>query len=102
MGVEPRQVADLLALKGDAIDNIPGAPGIGEKGAKDLIEQFGSVLTRRWSGRAKSTKKMSRESLQNNRERILMSLQLATIHCDVPVPFELEKRSREASRISKR
>ena len=43
MGVRPDQVADLLALKGDAIDNIPGAPGIGDKGARDLIEQFGSV-----------------------------------------------------------
>ena len=43
MGVEPSQVADLLALKGDAVDNIPGAPGIGDKGAKDLIRQFGSV-----------------------------------------------------------
>ena len=43
MGVEPSQVADLLALKGDAVDNIPGAPGIGDKGAKDLIAQFGSV-----------------------------------------------------------
>ncbi len=43
MGVKPSQVADLLALKGDAIDNIPGAPGIGDKGAKDLITRFGSV-----------------------------------------------------------
>src|SRR5689334_22105535 len=43
LGVPPPQVADLFALKGDAIDNIPGAPGIGEKGAKDLIERFGSV-----------------------------------------------------------
>ena len=43
MGVKPSQVADLLALKGDAIDNIPGAPGIGDKGAKDLIVRFGSV-----------------------------------------------------------
>ena len=43
MGVKPKQVADLLALKGDAIDNIPGAPGIGDKGARDLILQFGSV-----------------------------------------------------------
>src|SRR5439155_2494980 len=39
MGVLPTQVADLLALKGDAIDNIPGAPGIGDKGARDLIER---------------------------------------------------------------
>src|SRR5215475_3442167 len=43
MGVKPEQVADLLALRGDAIDNIPGAPGIGEKGARDIIERFGSV-----------------------------------------------------------
>ena len=43
MGVRPDQVADLLALKGDAVDNIPGAPGIGDKGAKDLIERFGSL-----------------------------------------------------------
>ncbi|MDP9053830.1 MAG: DNA polymerase I [Acidobacteriota bacterium] len=89
MGVEPRQVADLLALKGDAVDNIPGAPGIGEKGARDIIAQFGSV-TAALDRAAEVTKKMSRESLQNNRDRILLSLQLATIHCDVPIPFELE------------
>jgi DNA polymerase-1 len=89
MGVEPGQVADLLALKGDAIDNIPGAPGIGEKGARDLIEQFGSV-TAALDRAAEVTKKMARESLQNNRDRILLSLQLATIHCDVPIPFDLE------------
>ncbi len=88
MGVEPAQVAHLLALKGDAIDNIPGAPGIGEKGARDLLAQFGSVPAA--LGRAAEvTKRMARESLQNNRERIEMSLRLATIHCDVPIPFEL-------------
>src|SRR5262249_54240328 len=43
MGVRPNQVADLLALKGDSIDNIPGAPGIGDKGAQMLISRFGSV-----------------------------------------------------------
>ena len=43
MGVKPSQVADLLALKGDLIHNIPGAPGIGTKGARDLIRRFGSV-----------------------------------------------------------
>jgi DNA polymerase-1 len=89
MGVEPRQVADLLALKGDAVDNIPGAPGIGDKGAKDLIDQFGSVLAA-LDRAGEVTKKMSRESLQNNRDRILMSLQLATIQCDVPIPFDLD------------
>jgi DNA polymerase I len=89
MGVEPGQVADLLALKGDAVDNIPGAPGIGDKGAQDLLAQFGSVVAA--LDRAGEVKKrMARESLQNNRERILMSLQLATIECGVPIPFELD------------
>ena len=89
MGVEPRQVADLLALKGDAVDNIPGAPGIGEKGAQDLIDQFGSVKAA--LDHAEEVKKrMSRESLQNNRDRILMSLDLATIQCDVPIQFDLD------------
>ena len=89
MGVEPGQVADLLALKGDAIDNIPGAPGIGDKGAKDLVDQFGSVEAA-LDRAAEVTRKMYRESLQNNRERIEMSKKLATIDCNVPVPFELE------------
>jgi DNA polymerase-1 len=96
MGVGPSQVADLLALKGDAIDNIPGAPGIGDKGAKDLIEQFGSVEAA-LDRAAEVSKKMYRESLQNNRQRILLSRKLATIDCHVPVPFELESlRTHEA------
>ena len=89
LGVPPEQVADLLALKGDAIDNIPGAPGIGEKGARDLIERFGSVeavLERA----AEVERKMYRESLQNNVERIRMSKRLATIATDVPVEFSLD------------
>src|ERR1700733_5294244 len=65
MGVQPSQVADLLALKGDSVDNIPGAPGIGDKGAKDLITRFGSVegaLERA----AEVEKRTYRESLQNH------------------------------------
>ena len=69
MGVEPGQVADLLALKGDAVDNIPGAPGIGDKGAKDLIAQFGSVEAA-LDRASEVTKRTYRESLENNRERI--------------------------------
>lgn len=89
MGVEPRQVADLLALRGDAVDNIPGAPGIGDKGARDIIGQFGSVAGA-LEHAGEVAKRTYRESLENNRERILLSLDLATIRCDVPVPFELE------------
>src|SRR5205807_1173068 len=75
LGVEPAQVADLFALKGDAIDNIPGAPGIGDKGARDLILKFGSVegaIERA----AEVDRKTYRESLQNNIDRIRMSKRL--------------------------
>jgi DNA polymerase I len=89
MGVHPSQVADLLALKGDSVDNIPGAPGIGDKGAKDLITRFGSVEGA-LEHAAEVEKRTYRESLQNNRDQILLSKQLATIHTDVPVPFDLE------------
>ena len=96
LGVSPAQVADLFALKGDAIDNIPGAPGIGDKGARDLIERFGSVEAA-IERAAEVERKMYRESLQNNVERILMSKRLATIDTAVPIEFEIESvRAREA------
>ena len=89
MGVRPEQVADLLALKGDAIDNIPGAPGIGDKGAQQLIERFGSVEGA-IEHAAEVERKVYRESLQNHAEQIRLSKRLATISTDVPVPFELD------------
>src|SRR5712691_4031708 len=84
LGVRPDQVADLLALKGDSVDNIPGAPGIGEKGARDLITRFGSVENA-IEHAAEVERKTYRESLQNHREQIMLSKRLATIHTDVPV-----------------
>ncbi len=95
MGVKPEQVADLLALKGDAIDNIPGAPGIGDKGARDLVLRFGSVEAA-LDRAAEVERKMYRESLQNNRERILLSKKLATIATDVPIEFSMESVKAEA------
>jgi DNA polymerase-1 len=89
LGVPPAQVADLFALVGDAIDNIPGAPGIGEKGARDLIERFGSVEAA-IERAAEVERKTYRESLQQNVERILMSKRLATIATDVPIEFSIE------------
>ena len=88
MGVEPSQVADLLALKGDAVDNIPGAPGIGDKGAKDLIAQFGSVEAA-LDRASEVVKRTYRESLENNRERIELSKRLAIVDCNVPVTLDL-------------
>ena len=90
MGVAPSQVADLLALKGDAVDNIPGAPGIGDKGARDLILRFGSVeaaLERAAELGDKGYGKRYRESLQQNRDQILLSKRLATIDTTVPIEF---------------
>src|ERR1035437_3951397 len=95
LGVRPDQVADLLALKGDAVDNIPGAPGIGDKGAKDLIERFGS-LDAALERAAEVEKKTYRESLQNHVEQIRMSKQLATISTDVPVEFSAERVKAQA------
>lgn len=89
MGVRPPQVVDLLALKGDSVDNIPGAPGIGDKGAKDLIAEFGSVEEA--IAQAEQVKrKMYRESLQNHREQILLSKQLARIRVDAPLSISLD------------
>ena len=88
MGVLPSQVPDLLALLGDAVDNIPGAPGIGDKGARELIQKYGSVEGC-LEHAAEVTKKTYRESLENNREQILLSKRLATIDCSAPVPLKL-------------
>lgn len=86
LGVRPEQVADLLALRGDAVDNIPGAPGIGEKGAQQLIARFGSV-EEALARASEVERKTYRESLQNHREQILLSKELATIHTAVPVAY---------------
>ncbi len=100
LGVLPAQVADLFALRGDAVDNIPGAPGIGEKGARDLIERFGTVEAA-IARAAEVERKMYRESLQNNAGRIMMSKRLATIDTTVPIEFVLESvRAQEADPVS--
>jgi DNA polymerase-1 len=89
LGVAPAQVIDVMALRGDAVDNVPGAPGIGEKGSVELIQQFGSVESA--LDHADEVKgKRQRESLQNNREAILLSKELVTIHTAVPVDFDLD------------
>jgi len=88
MGVKPSQVADLLALKGDSIDNIPGAPGIGDKGARDLITRFGSVENA-LDHANEVERKMYRESLLNNRDQILLSKKLATIDTTVPIDCDV-------------
>jgi DNA polymerase-1 len=89
LGVKPEQVVDVMALRGDSVDNIPGAPGIGDKGSVDLIQRFGSLDS--LLARANEVEKKSyRESLLNNKEQILWSKQLVTIDCNVPIEFEPE------------
>ncbi len=89
LGVKPEQVIDLMALRGDSVDNVPGAPGIGDKGSVELIQQFGTLDTL-LERAAEVQKKTYRESLQQNREMILLSKELVTIDCNVPVAFEPE------------
>ncbi len=89
LGVPPEQVVDVMALRGDAIDNIPGAPGIGDKGSVEIIQRFGSVEAA-LERAAEIEKKTYRESLQNNRDVILASKQLATIDCNVPVELDVK------------
>jgi DNA polymerase-1 len=89
LGVPPQRVVDVMALRGDAIDNIPGAPGIGDKGSVELIQQFGTVESA--LDRAEEVKKKTyRESLQNNRDNILLSKELVTIHTSVPIEFSVD------------
>ncbi len=89
-GVRPDQVRDVLSLSGDASDNIPGVPGIGDKGAKELIRKYGdleAVL------RAAETipRKTYREGLLNNAEIARLSRDLATLRYDAPVGFEPDR-----------
>jgi DNA polymerase-1 len=89
LGVPPERVVDVMALRGDSVDNIPGAPGIGDKGSVELIQQFGTVEAA--LDRADEVKKKTyRESLQNNRENILLSKELVTIHTSVPIEYSLD------------
>ncbi len=90
-GVHAHQIADYLGLTGDAIDNIPGVPGIGPKTAAILLGHFGSMdaLLERLAEvpylRMRGSSQHA-ERLREHREIALLSRQLATIACDVPLP----------------
>ena len=89
LGVPPERVVDVMALRGDSIDNIPGAPGIGDKGSVELIKRFGSVEAA-LDHAAEVEKKTYRESLLNNREAVMMSKQLVTIDRNVPIDLDVD------------
>jgi len=99
-GLPPRQIVDLLGLMGDSVDNIPGAPGIGEKGAVQLIKQFGTIenALEHWE---EVKHKTYRESLRNNADLIRQSRELARIRLDVPIELDLDSlRSRTPDRAA--
>ena len=84
----PLQVIDLLGLMGDSSDNIPGCPGVGEKTAAKLINEFGSI-----ENRLENTDKLKgaiKKKVEENREQIVFSKFLATIKTDVPIPLDLD------------
>jgi DNA polymerase-1 len=88
-GVGPDHVVDVLALMGDTIDNIKGVPGIGEKGARELIVQYGS-LDNLLDHAAEVKNKRYREGLLANVEAARQSRELARIRTDVPVEFDAD------------
>ena len=96
-GVRPQQVTDVLALVGDTSDNVAGVPGIGKKGAVDLVTQFGGLDA--MLQRVAELKPKQREALETHRDAALQSRELVTIRSDVPLEIDFESlRYRGASR----
>jgi DNA polymerase-1 len=93
LGVPPERVVDYMALLGDNIDNIPGAKGIGEKGAAELIKKYGSV-EKALDHADEVPNKRYREALQQQREQVMMSKQLAKIATDLPLEIDLHALER--------
>ncbi|MBI2952905.1 MAG: DNA polymerase I [Chloroflexi bacterium] len=87
-GLEPRQLIDFKGLKGDPSDNIPGVPGIGEKTAKKLLAQFGSI--EEMYARLDQVEEKTRRVLAAHRDEATQSKHLATIVTDVPIELDLE------------
>jgi DNA polymerase-1 len=92
-GLGPEKVVDVMAIWGDAIDNIPGVPGIGEKGAKQLIAQYGSL-----EGvyeHLDELKPAQRKKLEEARDKAFLSRDLARIKCDLEVAVEFDALRRQ-------
>ena len=87
LGVPPDRVVDYLALVGDSSDNVPGVKGIGDKGAQELIAQYGA-LEDILANAADVKKKRPREALLSQGDSARLSKKLVTIHCDVPIELD--------------
>lgn len=96
---DPKQVIDFLAMMGDAIDNIPGLEGVGEKTAMKFLKEYGSIEnllanTHQLKGKLK-------EKVETSAERGILSKKLATIICDVPIEFHQEQYDLETPDFEK-
>ena len=90
---DPLQVIDMLGLMGDAADNIPGCPGVGEKTAQKLIAEYGSIAN--LLEHTSQLKGAMKKKVEANREQITFSRFLATIKTDVPIELDLDMLRRE-------
>jgi DNA polymerase-1 len=93
-GVPPAQVGEVLTLMGDSSDNIPGCPGIGEKGAHELIRRWGSV-DEIYRHLDEVTPPRARKALTEHRDEVELARQLVRIHTDVPIELEPEALARQ-------
>lgn len=90
-GIKPAEFVDVKALMGDASDNIPGVPGIGEKTALDLIQKFKSIENIIENIETLDIKTGVKQKIKDNIELALLSKRLAKIHCEVPLNIELSE-----------
>lgn len=92
-GVEPGRIVEILGLMGDAVDNVPGVPGIGEKTAIDLVREFGTIenILRNVD---KVSRRNVREALRAHSEMAFQSRELVTLHTGLPVELNLEEFAR--------
>ncbi|WP_313500675.1 DNA polymerase I [Kaistella carnis] len=86
---DPKQVIDFLAMMGDAVDNIPGLEGVGEKTAKKFLKEYGSIEN--LLANTADLKGKLKEKVENSADRGILSKKLATIICDAPIEFHQEQ-----------
>lgn len=96
---KPEQIIDILALMGDASDNIPGVPGVGAVTARKLIAQFGSI--EEMLKRSAEIKGKMREKIETNADNARLSYELATIRRDVPLPISIDDCERKEFDLAK-
>ena len=97
-GVPPAQVVEVLTLMGDTSDNVPGCPGIGEKGARELIRRWGSVATI-YANLAEVEPARSRRALEAHRDQVELSAELIRLRTDLELPIGLEDLKRGEARV---